>query len=89
MENHQIKNLIEEYKKYAKENGLKLNPNNVFLENLIKRLLANQEKHGERYCPCRLVTGDVEQDKAKICPCKWHKQEIDKMGHCLCNLFIK
>ena len=83
------KKLIEEYKEYAKENGLKLNPDDVFVENLVKGLLANEEKHGHRYCPCRLITGDAEKDKDKICPCKWSQEEIARQGHCLCNLFVK
>ena len=81
--------LIEEYKEYAKENGLRLNPNAVLVENLVKRLLENEEKYGHRYCPCRLVSGNDEQDKEKICPCKWSNEEIARTGHCLCNLFVK
>jgi ferredoxin-thioredoxin reductase catalytic subunit len=81
--------LIEEYEEYAKKNGIFLNPDKVFVENLVKRLLANEEKYGRRYCPCRLVSGDEEKDKDKICPCKWSNEEITRQGHCLCNLFVK
>ena len=84
-----VEKLINEYKKYAKANGLKLNPNAILVENLVKRLLENEEKHGHRYCPCRLTTGEAEKDKDKICPCKWSNEEIARQGHCLCNLFVK
>ena len=84
-----VKKLIEKYKEYAQENGLTLNPDDVFVENLVKRLLMNEEKYGRRYCPCRLVSGNEEQDKDKICPCKWSNEEIARQGHCLCNLFLK
>lgn len=81
--------LIEKYKEYAKKNGFKLNPNEEVVKGLINGLLANEKKYGERYCPCRVVTGDKEKDKDKICPCKWHKDEIREMGSCYCGLFVR
>jgi len=84
-----IEKLIEQLKKYAKENGFKLNPNKKAVEIIIGGLLAHEEKYGARYCPCRKVTGNLEEDKKKICPCFWHGQEIEKEGHCLCGLFVK
>ena len=84
-----IENLIEEYKKYAQENGLKLNSNSKIVEGILRGLLAREEKFGARYCPCRRVTGDKEEDKKIICPCIYHKEEIKKDGRCHCNLFVK
>ena len=85
----EVEKLIEEYKEYAEKNGILLNPDKIFVENLVKRLLENEKKYGKRYCPCRLVSGDAEKDKDKICPCKWSNEEISQQGHCLCNLFVK
>lgn len=82
-------NLIKQYKEYAEKNGFKLNPNQKIVEGLVKALLENEKKYGARYCPCRRITGNVEEDKDKICPCVWHKKEIEEMGHCHCNLFVK
>ena len=79
----------EEYKKYAEENGFKLNPNEKIVDGIIAGLKRNEEKYGERYCPCRRVTGDKETDKKIICPCVYHKEEIEKDGRCHCNLFVK
>jgi len=79
----------EEYKKYAKENGFKLNPNEKIVDSIIAGLKRNEEKYGERYCPCRKITGDKEIDKKIICPCVYHKEEIEKDGHCHCRLFVK
>lgn len=87
--NNKIQDLIRQCKEYAQKNGFKLNPNSVIVENIARRLLENEEKYGHRYCPCRIVSGDKERDKDKICSCIWHKDEIQKNGHCLCNLFIK
>ncbi len=77
------------YAKYAESQGFKLNPNDKIVEGLCNGLLANEKKHGARYCPCRMVTGNKEVDKKIICPCIYHKDEINEMGHCHCNLFVK
>jgi ferredoxin-thioredoxin reductase catalytic chain len=80
---------IKKYEEYAKESGFKLNPNEKIIESVIKGLLMREEKFGARYCPCRRVTQDKEEDKKIICPCIYHKEEIKKDGHCHCNLFVK
>lgn len=83
-----IEKIIERYDSYAKSNGLRLNPNKKVVEGIVKGLLANEKKHGKRYCPCRSISGNAEEDAKKICPCAFHKDEIAKDGHCYCNLFI-
>ena len=84
-----IEQLKKEYAEYAKSNGFKLNPDEKVVERIINGLLMNEEKHGEMYCPCRRVSGDKKEDAKKICPCFWHKDEIEKDGHCFCNLYVK
>jgi len=81
--------LIKKYSEYAQENGFQLNPDKKTVERIIKGLLANEQKHGEKYCPCRRLTGDKEEDSKKICPCVYHKDEIAKDGRCFCGLFTK
>lgn len=81
--------LLNEYKNYAKENNICLNPDKKITEGLIKALIAQEEKYSARYCPCRLTTGDKEKDKKIICPCIYHKKEIEQDGHCHCFLFVK
>jgi thioredoxin len=81
--------LIKSCQEYAEKNGFKLNPNREVVERLIKGLLENEKKYGARYCPCRRITGDKEEDKGKICPCQWHREEIERDGHCFCGLFVK
>jgi len=48
-----IKRIIEGYEKYAKENGFRLNPDGKAVETLVRGLLLNEKRYGERYCPCR------------------------------------
>ncbi len=84
-----IDSLIKEYEEYARKNGFKLNPNRKVMEGIVKSLLEREEKLGARYCPCRRITGNKEEDKKITCPCYWHLEEIKKDGHCLCGLFVK
>lgn len=81
----EILKLSEEH---AKKSGIKLNPNKKIVEAIIKGLIANEKKYGKLYCPCRVVTGNKEEDEKKICPCFWHLQEIKDMEHCHCRLFV-
>ncbi len=84
-----IEKIIRRYEKYAKVNGWKLNPNKKMVERIVKGLIENEKKKGKRYCPCRRIAGNPEEDFKKICPCFWHKEEIEKNSHCLCQLFVK
>jgi len=84
-----IEKLTKEYSEYAKTNGFQLNPDRKTTDRVINGLLKNEEKNGQKYCPCRRLTGNKEEDAKKICPCVWHKDEIAKDGHCLCNLYVK
>ncbi len=72
---------------YAKVKGLRLNPDPEKLDAIIKALAENEKRYSYRFCPCRTITGNFEEDKDKICPCKWHMEEIEKQGHCHCGLF--
>jgi thioredoxin 1 len=84
-----IDELEKKYAEYAKANGFQLNPDKEVARRVINGLLENEKKHGQKYCPCRRVTGDTNEDSKKICPCSWHKDEIAKDGHCLCRLYTK
>lgn len=76
--------MIEELDNHAKRNGFRLNPNERIVDNVIKGLKENERKYGKRYCPCRRIRSDDT-----VCPCVFHKDEIKKMGHCTCFLFVK
>ena len=89
LENIMIEELIKWYDNYAKENGFNLNPNKEIVQRLMRGLLENEKKHGQRYCPCRRVTGNKEMDAKSVCPCYYHRDEIEKNGHCLCGLFVR
>lgn len=89
MEDEVIKQMVSVFKKYAESRGFRLNPDAKVVESVCRGLLANQKKHGARYCPCRMVTGKKDEDRKIICPCIYHRDEIAKDGHCHCNLFVR
>jgi len=74
---------------YAERKGYRLNPDKEILDTVTDGLAKNEEKYGRRYCPCRIVTGDGEEDRKVICPCIYHKEEIENDGMCHCELFFK
>jgi len=82
--------LRKNIKEYAgKVEGVKVNPDKDRVEVIIKGLLKNKEKHGEVYCPCRIVSGKKEKDEEIICPCVFHRGEIELEEHCRCLLFYE
>ena len=74
---------------YADKNGFVLNPDKEILDIVIQGLASNRQKHGKQYCPCRMRTGDEGEDKKIICPCIYHKEEIERDAMCHCALFFK
>lgn len=84
-----MEELIKKYEEYAKQNGFQLNPNKKVVEGIVKSLLEKEKNLGARYCPCRRVTGDANEDKKIICPCVYHREEIEKDGKCHCGLFVR
>jgi len=80
--------LLELLKNYAEKLGFQIQPDVEHRDKIIQGLLENQRKFGYRYCPCRVITGDRVKDARIICPCVYHKEEIRKMGHCHCGLFL-
>ena len=86
--NKDIENLRKKMQEYAKSAGIKLNPDKKTLDCVLTGLLKRKEKFNALYCPCRVVTGDKKKDKEIICPCIFHRGEIELQGHCKCGLFV-
>lgn len=79
--------LKKEYQLYAQKKGFKLNSNTLLVDGLLKKMIENEEKYGYRYCPCRPINGNHEDDQKKVCPCFFSDSEIIKNGRCHCGLF--
>jgi len=68
----------------------KLNADSERVKLLAKGVLSNEESHGLKYCPCRMVLGDSLEDTKLICPCNFKTQKNWKeKGECWCSLFVK
>ena len=72
----------------AEESGYHLNPDNEFTRDLIRNLLVNEGRYGYRACPCRLATGEKEEDLDIICPCDYRDADVDEFGACYCALYV-
>jgi len=83
------KEILSWIRRYAEEKGLALNPDDRQFRAVVRGLVRNRLRHGERYCPCRIRSGDPEKDRLIICPCTYHEEEIAGEGHCHCNLFFR
>ena len=84
----QAKKIKDWAKKYAEKRGIQLNPDEERVDEVAKGLAVRQEKFGKRYCPCRIVTGNAEEDRKIICPCVYHREEIETEGSCHCALYF-
>lgn len=89
MTDNQVEKVKEMATKYANKKSYILNPDNEILDLVIAGLAKNKVEFGRQYCPCRIITGNFDEDKKIICPCIYHEEEIKIDGHCHCALFFK
>jgi len=75
-------------KKEAESGGYFLNPDVDFTKNLVRGLLKNEQRYGYRACPCRLASGNNEEDLDIICPCIYRDPDVVDFGACYCALYV-
>ena len=83
-----INALYERLDREAEEAGYHLNPDVDFTKGLIESLLVNESRYGYWACPCRLASGDKEEDLDIICPCDYRDPDLDEYGSCYCALYV-
>jgi len=78
--------------KLAEGQEFMVNPDRARLETLFEGIFNNERNHGLKYCPCRLICKEFEEDLKIVCPCNFLVHEtykgLDK-GECWCGMFIK
>jgi ferredoxin-thioredoxin reductase catalytic chain len=74
--------------RWPEVSGCHLNPEPEVVEGIVQALVRHNMRYGVPYCPCRDLTGDPKVDKANICPCQFHRGEIERDGYCKCVLFV-
>lgn len=72
----------------AESGGYHLNPDNGFTLSLVEGLLVNERRFGYPACPCRLASGDREDDLDIICPCDYRDADVGEWGSCYCALYV-
>jgi len=80
--------LYNRMKKVQEPKGYFFNRDKERTMELLDALLVNKERYGYMGCPCRLVSGDRENDRDIICPCVYSVPDIEKYGSCYCNLYV-
>jgi ferredoxin-thioredoxin reductase catalytic chain len=75
-------------KKIQEPQGYFFNRDRRWALSIISDLLVNKKRYGYMACPCRLASGDREQDRDILCPCLYRKQDVQEYGSCYCNLYV-
>ncbi len=84
----QVEQLYEQLKRDAQAGGYHLNPDVEFTKELVLGLLANELRYGYQSCPCRLASGEKEQDLDIICPCDYRDPDLNDFDTCYCSLYV-
>jgi ferredoxin-thioredoxin reductase catalytic chain len=78
----QVESAYQTMKKDAESNGYHLNPDVEFTKELVKGILINQKRYGYGNCPCRLASGNLEEDQDIVCPCDYRDADVAEFGTC-------
>lgn len=88
MDEAMVKDYARKLRQEGKDGGYLLNPDEPFVEDLARGLLANEKRYGYPSCPCRLSKGVREQDRDIICPCAYREADVRDFGACYCALYV-
>ena len=83
---------LEAIEKFTEKNEFRVNPDKEKVNMLIDGIFNNEQNHGLKYCPCRLIAKDFIEDLKLVCPCNFriHETYKDKQeGECWCGLFVR
>jgi ferredoxin-thioredoxin reductase catalytic subunit len=84
----EVQKLYDMLKKTQEEKGYFFNTDKDRVFELLEALITNKDRYGYMVCPCRLSSGDREQDKDIICPCVYREPDVKEYGSCYCNLYV-
>ncbi len=80
--------LMHALRKVLGTQGYFFNKDEEMVLALMESLLTNKERYGYMACPCRLASGQREQDKDIICPCIYREADVRRYGSCFCGLYV-
>lgn len=80
--------VYEKFKKETEESGYNVNPDVEFVELLLENIEVNLKRYGYGSCPCRLASGNKEEDLDLVCPCDYRDVDLEDYGSCFCALYV-
>ena len=84
----EIDRLYERLNREAEAGGYHLNPDVEFTRELVKGIIVNERRYGYWNCPCRLASGNKEEDLDIICPCDYRDADLLEYDACYCALYV-
>jgi ferredoxin-thioredoxin reductase catalytic chain len=85
-------NFLRAIQMFAEKNEFQVNPDRKKVDMLLEGIFNNEQNQGLKYCPCRLISKDFEEDCKLVCPCNFRIHETykgKKDGECWCGLFVR
>jgi ferredoxin-thioredoxin reductase catalytic chain len=83
-----VEQLYEQLKKVQEPKGYFFNTDKALVLDLLQALQTNKERYGYMACPCRLASGDRDNDKDILCPCDYRAPDVEEFGSCYCSLYV-
>lgn len=80
--------LYEQLRKVQEPKGYFFNKDKERTLDLLQSLIQNKERYGYMACPCRLASGNREDDRDIICPCEYREPDVKEFGTCYCSLYV-
>ena len=81
---------LEAIENFTEKNEFQVNPDKEKVNMLLEGIFNNEKNHDLKYCPCRLITKDFEEDLKLVCPCNFLIHDTYKeKGECWCGLFSR
>jgi len=84
----EVDELHDLLKKSQEARGYYFNRDRERTFDLLRGLLTNRDRYGYMACPCRLASGEREQDRDITCPCIYREPDVEEFGACYCQLYV-
>ena len=84
----EVNRFYDRLKREAEAGGYHLNPDVEFAMELARGLLTNEKRYGYTACPCRLASGEKQEDVDIICPCDYRDADVSDYNSCYCGLYV-
>jgi ferredoxin-thioredoxin reductase catalytic chain len=84
----EVEKLYEMLKKVQEPKGYFFNEDKQMVFDILTGLIENRQRYGYMSCPCRLGSGNREEDKDIVCPCVYRAPDVEEFGSCYCNLYV-